>query len=300
MGNEIKLDITIAADEVAVAEGAELVGAASVWSRTTDRRTVATPSTARPPQDAPLRPGVFVPRRGSVATVRRSASCPCHHRGRCPTTPSAGPPAQPDRCRARCHRDRGGIVGVSALPSLRPRAGVSSSSNGLQVAAGASGRNSGVVQHPFDPVLVELHLETLRLYRALDERPGAGESIALPAEFVGLLMVTHDWSVARRVADELATHAGLSPTFLGPDEVRALEPAVGPGVSACRVAIGYPVGPAAATRAWAAEDPPRRRDRPARRLVRGWRPARWPGSSSSRATASRRSTSSWRRAMDPR
>ena len=56
----------------------------------------------------------------------------------------------------------GGIVGVSCaahLATLGRRVVLLERS---RIAAGASGRNSGVVQHPFDPVLVELHLETLR------------------------------------------------------------------------------------------------------------------------------------------
>ena len=147
----------------------------------------------------------------------------------------------------------GGIVGVSAAAELAATGRRVVLLERTAVAAGASGRNSGVVQHPFDPVLVDLHLETLRLYRALDEDAGSGKRFALPAEPVGLLLVTHDPAVARRSADDLvATHPGLVPTYLDPDDVRALEPSVGPGVSACRVAIGYPVGPAAATHAWAA------------------------------------------------
>ena len=43
-----------------------------------------------------------------------------------------------------------------------------------EVAAGASGRNSGSIQHPFDPVLAELHTETLIHYRGMDEVGMAG------------------------------------------------------------------------------------------------------------------------------
>jgi hypothetical protein len=61
--------------------------------------------------------------------------------------------------------------------------------------APALGRNSGVVQHPFDPVLVELHLETVALYGEL-------EGFALPAEPAGLLSVTRDVDGARRLTAE--------------------------------------------------------------------------------------------------
>ena len=145
----------------------------------------------------------------------------------------------------------GGIVGVSCAAHLAAsgRRVVLLERSGI--AAGASGRNSGVVQHPFDPVLVELHLETLALYRAL--ATADVEGFTLPAEPAGLLMVTHDPGVARGLVAVLTeTHPGLSPSFLGPGEARALEPALAMDVSACRLAIGYPVAPAAATRAYAA------------------------------------------------
>jgi glycine/D-amino acid oxidase-like deaminating enzyme len=147
----------------------------------------------------------------------------------------------------------GGIVGVSCAARLAETGRRVVLLERTEIAAGASGRNSGVVQHPFDPVLVDLHLETLSLYRELAGSMEPGEAFAIPQEPVGLLLVTHDPGLARRLADDLvASHPGLSPTFLGPDEARALEPSLAPGVSACRVAIGYTVAPAAATRAWAA------------------------------------------------
>jgi glycine/D-amino acid oxidase-like deaminating enzyme len=145
----------------------------------------------------------------------------------------------------------GGIVGVSTAAHLAASGRRVVLLERSEIAAGASGRNSGVVQHPFDPVLVELHLETLNLYRALAE---AGvEDFGLPAEPAGLLLVTHDPDTARHLAGLLsATHADLSPGFLGPGEARAVEPSLAADVAACRLAIGYPVAPAAATRAYAA------------------------------------------------
>lgn len=140
----------------------------------------------------------------------------------------------------------GGIIGVSAadhLAALGRRVVLLEESD---LGAGASGRNSGVVQHPFDPVLVELHLETVRLYRGL-------EGIDLGERPAGLLSVTHDVEGARRLSMEIAaSHAHLRPTFVPPDEVRRLEPSLGEGVAACHLDIGYPVGPATATRAYAA------------------------------------------------
>jgi glycine/D-amino acid oxidase-like deaminating enzyme len=140
----------------------------------------------------------------------------------------------------------GGIVGVSAAAYLATQGRRVALLERTEIAAGASGRNSGVVQHPFDPVLVELHLEALALYRAL-------EGLSLPLSPVGLLNVTHDTEGARWLTAEIAaTHPHLGPSFVSPDEMHLLEPAVAPGVAACRLDIGYPVAPAAATRTYAA------------------------------------------------
>lgn len=139
----------------------------------------------------------------------------------------------------------GGIVGVAAAAHLAMTGRGVVLIERTEIAAAASGRNSGVVQHPFDPVLVDLHLETLALYRAL-------EGLEFPASPAGVLNVTHDVPRARRLAaDLLATHPQLRPSFVPPEEMRSLEPAVAPGVAACRLDIGYPVTPAAATRAYA-------------------------------------------------
>src|SRR4029078_9588637 len=92
-----------------------------------------------------------------------------------------------------------------------------------EIAAGASGRNSGVVQHPFDPVLVRLHLETIELYRGLDD-------FAMPAEPVGLLSITDDIDGVRRLTDEIAAmHPALAPRYVSPDEMVSLEAWIAPG-----------------------------------------------------------------------
>lgn len=119
------------------------------------------------------------------------------------------------------------------------------------IAAGASGRNSGVVQAPLDPVLAAVYRDTLVEYRRLAES-GAG-GFALPPEPAGLLHVTRTPAVARRLAAELAaTHPELGAEFLDGEALASLEPSLDPAVSACRVAIGYPVASAAATRSYAA------------------------------------------------
>ena len=144
-----------------------------------------------------------------------------------------------------------GIVGVSVAEHLAAAGASVRVFEAHGVAAAASGRNSGVVQHPFDPVLAELHLGTLERYRRLaEEEP---KLFGLPAEPAGLLLVSRDPAKLRAMAGEYAkTHRQLRPEFLAQGEVTRLEPAVAEDVAACRLAIGYPVAPASATHAIAA------------------------------------------------
>jgi glycine/D-amino acid oxidase-like deaminating enzyme len=140
----------------------------------------------------------------------------------------------------------GGIIGTSVAAFLAEAGRRVVLVERAEIGAGASGRNSGVVQHPFDPALVALHLETVTLYRELAD-------FAMPADPVGLLGVTGDIDGARTLAAEIAaSHPGLRPRFVGPDEMVSIEPSVARGMAAYRLDIGYPVGPAAATRAYAA------------------------------------------------
>jgi len=62
----------------------------------------------------------------------------------------------------------GGIVGCAAAAFLAEAGVHVEVYEREEVAAGASGRNSGSIQHPFDPVLAELHRETLDHYRGMD------------------------------------------------------------------------------------------------------------------------------------
>lgn len=144
-----------------------------------------------------------------------------------------------------------GIVGVSVAEHLAAAGASVRVFEAHAVAAAASGRNSGVVQHPFDPVLAMLHLGTLERYRRLaEEEPKLFE---LPAEPSGLLLVSRDPTELRAMAGEYAkTHRQFRPEFLPQGEVTRLEPAVAEDVAACRLAIGYPVAPASATHAIAA------------------------------------------------
>ncbi len=100
------------------------------------------------------------------------------------------------------------------------------------VAAGASGRNSGVIQHPYDPALVPLYEGSIALHR---------EVLDLPREPAGILLLDPP--------PGLALPAELEPEQL--DDAHAAEPLMRPGIPAIRIATGWPVGPRAATEAWA-------------------------------------------------
>ena len=139
----------------------------------------------------------------------------------------------------------GGIVGCAAAAFLAEAGVRVDLYEGEEVAAGASGRNSGSIQHPFDPVLRDLHTETLRHYRELSD-------FELPRKPAGVLMLARERGVLEpSVADVARDSPELAPALLAPDELQRVEPAVAPGLWGCRLETGYPVRPAAATRAFA-------------------------------------------------
>ena len=141
----------------------------------------------------------------------------------------------------------GGIVGVSLAAILAGRGAAVTLYEREALAAGASGRNSGVVQQPFDPPLIPLYDDTVALYRELAELvPDAG--VRLPAEPAGLLLVSHSERVVRSVSAGLrAAFPALGVELLDGTTLHGLEPALGPDVVACRVPIGFPVVPSAPT-----------------------------------------------------
>ena len=143
----------------------------------------------------------------------------------------------------------GGIVGVATAAFIAETGArvVLYEREGL--GAGASGANSGVIQHPFDPALRSVHIETVRLYRTLTE---ADAGFRLAPEPAGMLLVSRNGAVVRSLAGWLnASMPDLLPEFVEGTALRALEPLLAPEVVACRVNIGYPVPPAASTYAYA-------------------------------------------------
>ena len=152
----------------------------------------------------------------------------------------------------------GGIVGSVAAAFLAEAGARVTLYEQAAIAAGASGRNSGVVQRPFDPVLVDLYVETVELYQDL-------EGFELPAEPAGLLLVGLDPALVARLAASIAVaHPALGARVVAGDELRRIEPGLAEDVVACSLDIGFPVPPARATAAFAA-----RAERAGSRIVVG-------------------------------
>jgi D-amino-acid dehydrogenase len=137
----------------------------------------------------------------------------------------------------------GGIAGC-ATAALLAEAGASVTLFEREaIGAGASGRNSGILQHPLDPALVDLYEASLALYGSLD-------GFVLP-EATGVLVLSEDRSLAAAHEATAERFPDLEPEWLEGDALRAAEPALAPDLCAYRVTDGRPIGPTAATNAWA-------------------------------------------------
>jgi glycine/D-amino acid oxidase-like deaminating enzyme len=140
----------------------------------------------------------------------------------------------------------GGIVGT-ALAALLAEAGASVRLYEREaIAAAASGRNSGVLQHPLDEALTGIHARSLALYETL------GHGFDYPAEPTGVLVVSDDPEQLRLEHAELAARfPEVAPEWLEGAAVREAEPGLADGLCAVRLETGRPVPPAAAAAAWA-------------------------------------------------
>ena len=139
----------------------------------------------------------------------------------------------------------GGIVGCAAAAFLAEAGAKVQLYERDEVGSAASGRNSGSVQHPFDPVMAELHEETLRHLRELDD-------LDFPEAPAGVLLLGEHPTLLEPAVDEIARATPeLEPTVLEPKDLHAIEPAVADDLWACRLDTGYTLRPLAATRAFA-------------------------------------------------
>ena len=143
----------------------------------------------------------------------------------------------------------GGIIGCAAAAILADRGAQVTLVERSTIGAGASGRNLGAIQHPFDPVLAPLYHESLTRYRALSD---GSDNFVMADEPAGLLLLNRDGdaaaSQARRQQDAFPE---LLPELLSPEELMIAEPSLRHGPAAVRLATGYPIPPASATAAWA-------------------------------------------------
>src|SRR4051812_17542089 len=148
----------------------------------------------------------------------------------------------------------GGIIGTATAAFLAEAGVRVRLYERTEIAAGASGRNSGVVQHPFDPILADLYRRTVASYREISDSGSSSGSrvFAFPEMPAGLLYVGHDLALAEsEAASWAAAWPDARPEVVSGAVLRELEPQVSPDVAACRLAIGFPVEPAAATSAFA-------------------------------------------------
>lgn len=145
----------------------------------------------------------------------------------------------------------GGIIGCATAAILADRGASVILIEGVAIGAGASGRNLGAIQHPFDAVLAPLYEESLTRYRALAAASDGRFTVA--AEPAGLLLLNRDPDAAARQATRLRGFVPeLRPELLDPDDVARAEPSLAPGPAAVRLDTGFPIPPASATTAWAA------------------------------------------------
>jgi glycine/D-amino acid oxidase-like deaminating enzyme len=143
----------------------------------------------------------------------------------------------------------GGIIGCSAAAILAERGATVTLFEATAIGAGASGRNLGAIQHPFDAVLAPLYYASLEAYRGL---AADDDGFAMSPRPAGVLMINRDAEASRRQVERLtAAVPGLAVEFVSAEEVAAAEPSLVPGFAACRLKTGFPIPPASATAAFA-------------------------------------------------
>ncbi len=154
----------------------------------------------------------------------------------------------------------GGIVGTALAADLARRGARVTLFERAGIAAGASGRNQGVVWYPQDAVLGSLYRESLARYRTLPDeveqelpRGDTAASFRLADEPSGILLVGTDERWLRGRASAIAAaNRDFRPAFVDAAALRRLEPSLASDLAAVRLDIGFPVAPAAAAGAFAA------------------------------------------------
>src|SRR5262245_35829669 len=136
----------------------------------------------------------------------------------------------------------GGIVGCAAALFLAEAGADVLVLEADEIAAAASGRNAGSIQHPLDPLRAEMYEESVAIHRRFGV---VGEH---PAGFLAVGPES-----AMDLAFETATQfPSLRPEIVRGAALRALEPELAPGLTGCLLAgTGFPAHPAAATHRFA-------------------------------------------------
>jgi glycine/D-amino acid oxidase-like deaminating enzyme len=133
----------------------------------------------------------------------------------------------------------GGIVGCAAALFLAEAGADVVVLEADEVASAASGRNAGSIQHPLDPLRADLYDESIEIHRRfgiIGEQPA------------GFLAVGSE-SAMDLAYQTAAAFPGLDPEIVSGDALRALEPELAEGLTACLMpGTGFPAQPAAATR----------------------------------------------------
>lgn len=143
----------------------------------------------------------------------------------------------------------GGIIGCAAAAELAAAGARVTLVERTAIGAGASGRNLGAIQYPFDPELAMLHHASLDRYRAL---AADDPDFVLPDAPVGVMLLQADASTAARHAARLAELVPeMRPTFVDEAGMAAAEPSLARGLAAVRLDTGYSIPPASATMAFA-------------------------------------------------
>jgi glycine/D-amino acid oxidase-like deaminating enzyme len=137
-----------------------------------------------------------------------------------------------------------GIVGCACAYFLARDGARVSVFDASDVASGASGRNAGLVEHPYDAAQDPIYHETVSL---LTDALGD----AMPKVPAGVLILVDNGRQADDAVTRYARFPGLDGRLLTPEHLEEQEPLLGSDLWACRLETGYPVHPALATRSFA-------------------------------------------------
>lgn len=135
-----------------------------------------------------------------------------------------------------------GIVGCSTAYFLAREGVEVTVYDRARIGAGASGRNNGLVEHPYDAPSAPLFSESVELMREW-----LGE--AMPAAPMGALLLADDQRDGQALLDHYSQFPELRPALLSPAQARREEPLLADGLWACLLDTGYPISPLEATTA---------------------------------------------------